>query len=461
LGLAGTAPSRVSVDAFAAYAERNPNNIGWHAPGDAGGPFAVTQQLEQDVVAMLASLFGGTLPEVGGVLTAGGTESNLDALWLGRNVLRAAGAGSIAVLASRSAHHSVPAGCDIVGLGAGDWTTCEKRTCAMARALRDEGDADAGATADATAGVGAAARAAASAHVAHHHRAAADGRGLVLVDLDPRYRIDLADLERRIDAAVEAGVTGLLVIATVGSTSTGAVDDVEQIGNTISAARTRHRSLRTFLHVDAAMAGMVLPFLDPPRRPTGFDLRDINGRPVVDSLSVDLHKAGLAPYPCGVFLCRMALRTAIEVPRPFDPGRFDATVAGSRPGAAAAAAWAVLQRRGRSGGSGRRGFAGEAARALRLAGYAAKRFTAIGATVVSVPETNIVAVFFPPERFDPRRVKAVATGHLLTPVFVSRTDADCPTRAYRLVLMPHVRRRDIAAAADAFARVRRKPSREP
>ena len=112
------------------------------------------------------------------------------------------------------------------------------------------------------------------------------------------------------------------------------------------------------------MAGMVLPFLEPARPSIGFDLHDINGHPVVDSLSVDLHKAGLTPYPCGVFVCRTAHRRAIEIPRPFDPGRFDATVAGSRPGAAAAAAWAVVAARGRSGGAGERGFSTEAARAV-------------------------------------------------------------------------------------------------
>jgi tyrosine decarboxylase/aspartate 1-decarboxylase len=435
LGLAGTAPSRVSLDAFAAFAERNPNNIGWHAPGVSVGPFAVTQQLELEVVEMLASLFGGTAPEIGGVLTAGGTESNLDALWLGRNTLRAAGAGSIAVLAARSAHHSVPTGCDVVGLGAGTWERCGKRSCSTAAALHAEG-------ADAQ-------------RVAHRYRSPAGGTGLALVDLDDRWRMDVQDLARRIDRATHAGVTGLLVIASAGSTSTGAVDDVAAVGRLLADVRHRHPKVRTFLHVDAAMAGMILPFADPPRPRIGFDISDAAGSPVADSLSVDLHKAGLAPYPSGVFLCRMALRSAIEVARPFDPGRFDASVAGSRPGATAAAAWAVLQHRGRTGGAGERGFAAEAARALRLAAFAATRFQSIGAGVVVEPETNILAVSFPADRFDPAAVRDVAARHLLTPVLVSRTEAECPVRAYRLCFLPHVRRRDITSAVESFARISR------
>jgi tyrosine decarboxylase/aspartate 1-decarboxylase len=435
LGLAGTAPSRVSLDAFAAFSQRNPNNIGWHAPGEPAGPFAVTQKLELEVVEMLASLLGGALPEVGGVVTAGGTESNTNALWLGRNVLREAGAGSIAVLVGRSAHHSVPTGCDVTGLGVGDWQECSRRSCTVAGTLRDEGSSDG--------------------RVAHRYRPRPDGTGLVLVDLDSRWRMDLEDLQRRIRSTVRQGVTGLLVIATVGSPSIGAADDVAAMGRLLAATRVRKPGVQTFLHVDAAMAGMILPFLDPPRPPIGFELRDASGSPVVDSLTVDLHKAGLAPYPAGVFLCRMALRGAIEVPRPFDPGRFDATVAGSRPGAAAAAAWAVLQERGRTGGAGARGFSQEAVRALRLAAFAARQFRAIGAMVIADPETNIIAVSFPADRFDPAAVRAAAISHVLTPVFVSRSDADCPTRAYRMVFLPHVRRREIAAAASAFARIRR------
>ena len=435
LGLAGTAPLRIAVDAFAAFARRNPNNIGWHAPAEATGPFAVTQQLERDVIEMVASLVGGASQDVGGVLTAGGTESNLQALWLGRNALRAVGAGAISVLAGRSAHHSVPTGCDIVGLGAGRWDPCQRLPCGMARTLRDEDSPPI--------------------ETDHRFRPATDGTGLVLVDLDERHRLDLGDLERRIDAAIGAGVNGLLAIATVGSTSTGAVDDVAQIGNLLAATRTRHRSVRTFLHVDAAMAGMVLPFLEPARAPLGFELLDVNGHPVVDLLSIDLHKAGLAPYPCGAFLCRTELRAAIEVPRPFDPGRFDVTIAGSRPGAAAAAAWAVVQRRGRSGGAGERGFTDDAERSLALARFAAKRFAAVGATIVSEPTTNIVAISFPPDRFDPASVCKVAARHLLTPLFVSRSDAECPVRAYRIVCLPHVRRRDINEAAAAFAEVSR------
>ena len=52
----------------------------------------------------------------------------------------------------------------------------------------------------------------------------------------------------------------------------------------------------SYIHADAALSGMILPFVDDPQ-PYGFD----SG---FDSVSVSGHKMIGAPLPCGVALTR-------------------------------------------------------------------------------------------------------------------------------------------------------------
>jgi tyrosine decarboxylase/aspartate 1-decarboxylase len=433
LGLAGTAPPRLAVDVLAAFSRRNPNNIGWHLPGEARGPFAASRALESEVIAMLADLVGGTDAGVTGYLAGGGTESNLMALWLARNLLTNREPKPVRVLAARSAHHSVPAACDIVGVGAGRWEPCEHPACSMAAVLDREG-------------------ATPREPVRHRHRASEDGSGLVLVDLDGAGRMDVADLGRRIEDGLARGIRRYAIIVTVGATGTGAVDPVGAIGALVAGYRRSAPDSRFFIHVDAAMGGLVMPFLpEADRIPFGFELRDPDGAPIVDSMSLDMHKAGLAPYPGGVFLCRPEHRSAVEVDRPYDPGQVDLTIAGSRPGAAAAASWALIVHLGRRGHDGRGGYESITRRSIRLAGEARAALLGMGAEISGEPGLNVVAASFPADRFDARQVREVAARYLLTGLFVSRDESACPERAWRFCFLPHVRRPMLRAALAELA----------
>lgn len=382
---------------------------------------------------MLASLVGGSGPDVGGYLTSGGTESNLMALWLGRNALLEGDAAPVQVLAARSLHHSIPTACDIANLGVGRWEKCTLPDCETAAALRREGADPA-------------------VDVRHRYAPGQAGSGLVLVDLDEQYQMDAADLEGRILASVTAGIAHFVVIATVGSTTTGAIDSVAAIGDIIARVTRGSPGTRFYVHVDAAMAGLVAPFLHASERPSfGFDLLRPDGKPIVDSISLDMHKAGLAPYPSGVFLCRVVHRQWVQIDRPFDPGRADMTVLGSRPGSSAAVAWALIRSMGRRGTTGRGGYEAQARRLVGATRFAETALARIGARAVCRPAINILAVEFPSDRFDARRVHEVAAGYLLTPAFVSRTDAECPRRAYRFCMLPHVRRSTIRSAVADFS----------
>lgn len=101
------------------------------------------------------------------------------------------------------------------------------------------------------------------------------------------------------------------------------------------------QDLPCHLYVDAAFAGLVLPFTEPSRR---FDFRVA----AVDTVALDLHKMARLPLGAGVFLARPGL-TDVLATKSISAHADDPTLLGSRPGALAAAAWAGLRCRGRIG----------------------------------------------------------------------------------------------------------------
>jgi aromatic-L-amino-acid/L-tryptophan decarboxylase len=108
-----------------------------------------------------------------------------------------------------------------------------------------------------------------------------------VLDVDPDALSVTADsLRRAVDADVAAGITPLLVLATVGTTSTTAVDPVRALGELC-------RDMGIWLHVDAAYAGVaaVCP-----------ELRWLNdGLELADSYATNPHKWLLTNFDCDAF----------------------------------------------------------------------------------------------------------------------------------------------------------------
>jgi len=104
-----------------------------------------------------------------------------------------------------------------------------------------------------------------------------------------------------------------------------------------------------WMHVDACVGGFLAPFVAEAGWPIPpFDLTV----PGVCSMSADLHKWGYAAKPASTVLYSSAELAAWQPPPvvPWDCGTYvTATPAGTRPGSAIAAAWAVLQYLGREG----------------------------------------------------------------------------------------------------------------
>jgi glutamate/tyrosine decarboxylase-like PLP-dependent enzyme len=175
-----------------------------------------------------------------------------------------------------------------------------------------------------------------SAHPAIDKAAHYLGMRVVRVPTGADFRANVAAMT---DAITDRSV---MCYASAPTYSLGVVDPVAALG-----ALAQARGL--WLHVDACVGGVLGPFVRELGHPVpafGLDL------PGVCSLSADLHKSGYAAKGASVILYRDAAREAC--------GRYEfsewptglyavPTFAGTRPGGAIAAAWAVMHFLGADG----------------------------------------------------------------------------------------------------------------
>ncbi len=210
---------------------------------------------------------------------------------------------------------------------------------------------------------------------------------VILVDVDGRFHMDIRDLEAKIKRALTDGLLPVAVIATAGTTEEGAVDPIHEILDLRHEIEAESRA-SFWIHVDAAWGGY-LRSLFVPDRPSlaehiaavrGFVLRNIDlsdgayakhlslqwGSPEVvsaflafsraDSITVDPHKMGYVPYPCGVaafrndrirqFFAEAApyLASTVQTAEPTSDHAPPTSIGpyileGSKPGAAVASVW--------------------------------------------------------------------------------------------------------------------------
>ncbi len=109
------------------------------------------------------------------------------------------------------------------------------------------------------------------------------------IETDGAFRMDPADLARRVTEDRAAGHLPFCVVANAGTTATGAIDPIAAL-----ADFTRREGL--WLHVDAAYGGFAA--LAPSARPL------LAGIEQADSIALDPHKWLYGPVGCGAVLYR-------------------------------------------------------------------------------------------------------------------------------------------------------------
>ena len=98
----------------------NPNHIGCHTVGSSERAFKGTQEIEREVLKVLAvDVFKLENEEFDGYIAPGGTEANIQAMWVFRNYFENkfhATNNEIAILASEDTHYSIPKGSNILNI---------------------------------------------------------------------------------------------------------------------------------------------------------------------------------------------------------------------------------------------------------------------------------------------------------------------------------------------------------
>jgi tyrosine decarboxylase/aspartate 1-decarboxylase len=178
----------------------NPNNIGCHTLGTSEKAFQGTQTIEKEVLDVIAvDIFKAEPNSFDGYISPGGTEANIQALWMYRNYFineYQAKSNEIAILASEDTHYSIPKGSNLLML---DWLK-------------------------------------------------------IPVDFNNR-NINTEALAQIITEAQQNGKKYFIVVVNMGTTMFGSVDAIADYTNVLEAKNLRYK-----LHVDGAYGGFVYPF---------------------------------------------------------------------------------------------------------------------------------------------------------------------------------------------------------
>jgi aromatic-L-amino-acid decarboxylase len=114
-------------------------------------------------------------------------------------------------------------------------------------------------------------------------------KNLVYIPVDEEFAMIPGELEKAVEADLKAGYKPACVVATVGTTSSGAVDPLKPIGEIC-------RKYDLWLHVDAAYAGTAA--ILPEKRWA------LEGAEQADSLVFNPHKWMLTNFDCSAFFIR-------------------------------------------------------------------------------------------------------------------------------------------------------------
>ena len=193
----------------------------------------------------------------------------------------------------------------------------------------------------------------------------------IMIKSQPNGEIDYDDLYETIRINRDVPV---IFMANIGTTMKGAIDDVDKVRDMLDDLAVSN----SYIHADAALSGMILPFVDEPQ-PYGFDRG-------FDSVAISGHKMIGSPLPCGVALTRKEYVSRIARSIEY-VGVLDTTLTGSRSAFAPLMIWYALERHGLEG------FKDIVARCLSNAEYAVERFNEVG--IPAWRNRNSVTVVFP------------------------------------------------------------------
>lgn len=178
----------------------NPNHIGCHTLGESESFFKGTQEIEKELIALIAEdILQGEEDKQDGYVASGGTEANIQAIWMYRNLfIKEYGADihEICIVGSEDCHYSMDKASNILNLSIY------------------------------------------KASVDHLSRS-----------------ISLESFEAAVEAAKSEGAKYFVCIANMMTTMFGSVDDIDMMVRVLSDKAKAYK-----IHVDGAYGGFVYPF---------------------------------------------------------------------------------------------------------------------------------------------------------------------------------------------------------
>jgi len=183
----------------------------------------------------------------------------------------------------------------------------------------------------------------------------------------PNGEIDYEHLKQELSSRKHLSA---IINLNLGTTLKGAVDNPEQVIEILEKL-----NMRFHIHCDAALAGMLLPYIDNAPKISFQDYP-------LGSIAVSGHKFIGSPVPCGIVLARREEVKKIETKIDYI-GSLDTTILGSRTGLGAISLWYGIASRGEQ-------FAQEVSGCLQMARYLYDGLTQIGITAILNDFSNTV-----------------------------------------------------------------------
>jgi histidine decarboxylase len=198
-----------------------------------------------------------------------------------------------------------------------------------------------------------------------------------------------------------------IIFANIGTTMKGALDNVEHILESLEAAVIRDY----YIHCDAALNGMILPFID--------DAPIFDFRLPVDSIAISGHKMIGSPIPCGIVITKQEHVNRIARSVEYI-GTLDTTLSGSRNGITPVILWHAIKSQGVSG------FKKTIENCLGVAEYTENRLNDLGLNAWRNPHSITVVFDRPPESILRNWSLAVHKNiaHIITMPHVTREHID-------------------------------------
>lgn len=179
---------------------KNPNHIGCHTLGHSESFFKGTQEIEREMIEICAvDILDAEAGSTDGYVASGGTEANMQAIWIYRNYFKAehnAQQSEICILCSEDSHYSMDKSSNILNIG-----------------IRK-----------------------------------------VAVDPDNR-TLNKEHLTSALKEAKQEGFKYFIVVANMMTTMFGSVDDIDTYVSTLKAEHCTYK-----IHVDGAYGGFYYPF---------------------------------------------------------------------------------------------------------------------------------------------------------------------------------------------------------